>query len=725
MASLELEALVGHLFVVGGRAISSPSPGAIAMPPPRRAARGRDADTLFGLLTLGEGQRQPASFYEGLVKAFSERYFKVSGGVTTALRDSMREVNAEVVKINSRRPDPFEVGVACAVLRSQELYIGVAGPARCFLVREGFVERLPDDEDLREGIISLGLEKDADVRLFRRDVRAGDFLIVTDSSLDNLGDTTVRHALESGEVDATLVNLRSVAGEFTSAVVIKFVAPLEEGEVDDLPARPVPAAPPMRSFEPPEAGRPAPAPAAPLARAAGAEGVPPVDGEPVEGEALEGEGGEAPEVVLPWPRRMARNLTLGLAKATDGTKTLVTSMMPEDEEEGALAQRFQLSTTMQIGVVVAVAVLVALVTTAVYRFRGQTSQYAQLVREAQAEIEQAREGAGDQATARPHWESAIFLLDQAAEIRAPSADIWNLRNEAMTVLDSYDHVTRVTPVLMREYPDGTVLRGPVVQGLNLYVVDETQDILYREDLDESGQRFVNREPQIITRQGEVVGSQVIGGMVDLTWMEEGGVPQRNVLAVITRNGLLITYSPSWDVTATLLPEYEAWQDPRAIAVYEGDLYILDAGANEIWRYPANGDSYSNSPQRYLTDVEADLSDAIDMAIDTNGNIYILHAGGWISKFFLGRPEVFQFEGLPQPLSRPVAFHLSLSLFDRTLFIADPGGGRLYASALTGAFLANYKDTDDTVFDTLSGVFSVDRPPVVYVAAGSRLYDFSP
>ena len=55
MASLELEALVGHLFVVGGRGISSPSPGAIAMPPPRRAARGRDADTLFGLLTLGKG----------------------------------------------------------------------------------------------------------------------------------------------------------------------------------------------------------------------------------------------------------------------------------------------------------------------------------------------------------------------------------------------------------------------------------------------------------------------------------------------------------------------------------------------------------------------------------------------------------------------------------------------------------------------------------------------
>lgn len=706
MATPELEALVGHLFIVGGRAISSASPGAIAEPPPRRAARGRDADTLFGLISLGEEERQPASFYESLVSEFSGKYFKVAGGVTTALRESIRAINASLLKLNSRRPDPVEVGIACAVLRDQEVYLAVVGPARCFLVREGFVERLPADEDAPGAFLPLGAEVEPDIHLYRRDIRAGDFLILADASLNHLRDTTIRHAMESGEIDAALVNLRSVAGDFTTAEVIKFVAPLAEGEAEPIPPRRIPFAPPLRRFDSPE--KPAKAaeePTAPLPSEAPPE--------------------EEQTSVLPWHRRMIHGLALGLARTTGGTRTLIEHMMPGDEVENPLAQRLQLSTAMQIGVALAVAVIVALLTTAVYRFRGQTSRYAQLVREAQAEIELARAGGDDQATARPHWETAIFLLDQASEIRSPGAELWALRNEAMAALDAYDHVTRVEPVLLREYTPGAVLRGPIVQGLNLYVLDETQDILYREDLDETGTRLVNRESQIITRQGDLIGSQVVGGLVDLIWMEEGGVPQRNVLAVLARNGLLITYSPSFDVATMVLPGFDAWQEPRAIAVYDRDLYVLDAGAGEIWRYPAGTDSYNSIPQRYFTDVEPDLSDAIDMAIDTNGNIYVLHASGRISKYFLGRPEVFEFQGLPQPLARPSAFHLTLSLFDRAFLIADPGGGHLYVTALTGTFLSNYKDTENSIFNALSGVFNQDRPSVVYITAGNRLYYFVP
>jgi sugar lactone lactonase YvrE len=213
-------------------------------------------------------------------------------------------------------------------------------------------------------------------------------------------------------------------------------------------------------------------------------------------------------------------------------------------------------------------------------------------------------------------------------------------------------------------------------------------------------------------------------MIDLVWMEDGGVQQRNVLAVLTRNGLLITYSPSFDATATLLPGSEAWQDPRAIAVYERDLYVLDAGANEIWRYEAGTDAYASAPQRYFTDIVPELADAVDMEIDSNGNIYVLHSGGRISKYYFGRPESFQFEGLPQPLARPTALFLNLSLYDRTLFVADPGGGRLYTLAPNGAMLANYKDADDAIFDALSGVYNLDRPAFVYVTAGNNLYYFS-
>ena len=86
-------------------------------------------------------------------------------------------------------------------------------------------------------------------------------------------------------------------------------------------------------------------------------------------------------------------------------------------------------------------------------------------------------------------------------------------------------------------------------------------------------------------------------------------------------------------------------------------------------------------------------------------------------------NAFDLIGFPQPVSRPTALFLNLTLYDRALFIADPGGGRLYSSALNGAFLANYKDASDQVFDALSGVYNLDQPALVYLTAGNGLYYF--
>jgi hypothetical protein len=422
-------------------------------------------------------------------------------------------------------------------------------------------------------------------------------------------------------------------------------------------------------------------------------------------------------------QRVGRGLALGLANVTGGLRKLFEKTLPEEEIENPLEERFQLSTTMQIGVAVAVAIIVALVATAIYQLRGQTSQYAQLVREAQSELELARLGT-NQADARPHWETAVFLLNEAFRIRTPSEEVIQLRDEALSALDAYDHVTRVQPVLLREYGPEAVLSGPIVHGSNVYVIDETDDILYREDLDESRATLTNQDSLIVTRQGNLANDQPVGGLVDMIWMDDGGLPQNNVLAVLDRNGLLITYSPSWGLGAIRLPGTDGWQNPRAMVVFDRDLYVLDSGANEIWVFIAGSESYPTPPQRYFSEPAPDLTDAVDMAIDTTGNIYVLHAGGRVSKYFQGRQEAFEFSGLPQPVTQPMSLFLNLSLYDRAFFIADPGGGPLYTTAVNGTFLRNYRDANDDLFDAITGAYNIDRPPHVYVTAGNGLYYFS-
>ncbi|NDJ53024.1 MAG: hypothetical protein GYB68_08080, partial [Chloroflexi bacterium] len=130
------------------------------------------------------------------------------------------------------------------------------------------------------------------------------------------------------------------------------------------------------------------------------------------------------------------------------------------------------------------------------------------------------------------------------------------------------------------------------------------------------------------------------------------------------------------------------------------------------------------PELYFTDQTPNLVDAIDLQIDTNGNLFVLHSSGRVSKYFLGREDVFAFEGLPQPLIRPTSFYFNLSPFDRVFFIADPDGERLYTTSPTGTFIRNYKDSNNVVFATLSGVTNTDQPAQVYLTAGNRLYTFS-
>ncbi len=720
MSLTELEALVGHLFVVDGRSISTASPGAVAAPAPRRAARGREADTIFALISLAEDQRAPAAFYERLTSQLTGSYFNTQGSVTSALRGAAGSLNDLLLSLNADRSQPLEVGTACAVMRERELTLIAVGPVRCFLVHNGQVERLPPEDELDDATV-LGISEQPHLRFYRFEVGAGDFLILADVSLDRLDGSTVQHAVGSSEIKAVLNNLRSVVGDYTTAQVIKFVQPAPEEEREKAPEaepKPKPSSPQQRPGLVPRLG---------IADRSKAAPVTVTDSKPKprqqpDKDSFKEKSQAVGKSLTTFFQRVGGGLTLGLANLTGGLKKLFEKTLPEEEIENPLEEKFQLSTTMQIGVVIGVALLVAVITTTIYQMRGQTSQYAQLVREAQGELELARTGT-NQAEARPHWETAVFLLNEAFRIRTPSEEVLQMREEALSALDTYDHVTRVQPVLLREYDSESVLRGPIVHGANVYLLDETNDILYREDLDESMAVLTNQQPQIVTRQGNLANDQPVGGLIDMIWMDEGGLPQNNVLAVLDRNGLLITYSPSWGLGAIRLQGTEGWQDPRAMVVFGRDLYVLDAGANEIWVFLAGTESYPTPPQPYFTDVVPNLADAVDLAVDTNGNFYVLHSNGRISKYFQGRQEPFEFSGLPQPVTQPASLFLNLSLYDRAFFIADPGGGRLYTTAVNGTFLRNYRDSNE-LFEAITGAYNIDRPPHVYITAGNGLYYFS-
>jgi hypothetical protein len=76
------EALVGHLYIVGGRSISASPPGALVEVAPKKAARGRETDTFFALVLPSSDSPAPTAFYDQLAQLAAERFFSSSGSVT-------------------------------------------------------------------------------------------------------------------------------------------------------------------------------------------------------------------------------------------------------------------------------------------------------------------------------------------------------------------------------------------------------------------------------------------------------------------------------------------------------------------------------------------------------------------------------------------------------------------------------------------------------------------
>lgn len=125
----------------------------------------------------------------------------------------------------------------------------------------------------------------------------------------------------------------------------------------------------------------------------------------------------------------------------------------------------------------------------------------------------------------------------------------------------------------------------------------------------------------------------------------------------------------------------AWQRPVAMAVYAGNLYVLDAGAvgaqapaGQIWRHPGtpNG-GFEADPQPWLQpDSGVSLERASSFAID--GAIWVSGSDGAILRLIGGRAEPFEIAGLDVPIAAIGAMYTQRSY--RSLYIVDLAARRL-------------------------------------------------
>jgi len=433
-------------------------------------------------------------------------------------------------------------------------------------------------------------------------------------------------------------------------------------------------------------------------------------------------------------RNALRLILTGLLNTTDFLTRALDQLLPQPREGGKQG----IPTNMAIGLAVLIPVVIVIVVLGLVLSGYDKSEFETYLERAQTAHQEALRLSGgncENQALRPMWVEVLRLGELAAKYRPNDPDVLVIDADAQNYLDCYDDVVRRDLVLLHEFPSDSDLVGPIVHdGVDLYTLDRTTGAVYHDTLNETGTGLTSQDDTPIVQRGRLVGQYTIGDLFDIDWLRSGGTVHDNVLLALDRNGVLVAYSPTFFATAQQLVIEGRWQNPIAMAVFRSNLYVLDIGANQIWRYvpPAGERRYSAAPEEYFNGDELpDLKDAVDFGISDEGAVYVLFRDGTVRRYrrnIQGYVEEQPFEYRQRP---PGAITSGVTLFvdndpaSLQLYILDTANATIYETLLAGTYQKGYRPSNlPDAFHDLRGFYAdaVVRNNM-YVIAGNRIYVF--
>ncbi len=699
--AFELEALVGHLFVVGGRVIKTTPPGALCEVAPKKAARGRETDTLF-VLVLASGSNAPVTFYEQMATLAAERYFATGGSVTSALREMLNTLNNNLFEHNASGRKPYEASIITAVLRNTELYVARVGATAAVLRHGGNLSTLPENLNDEEALFlpPLGVRPIPEVQLKRFDVDNGSRLLLVDNNVSELKLDNISQAMVASNLEVALEDYRLMVTSQTQAMLIEFVPPevtapmpVVVGESSKVIASELanakPVTPPITKPDVPK--------------------VP-----------------KKPNPVLMFFKRIFS----GIAWFWGSFFTAIGQLLGRLLGRSADAPTVRYSAGVLSALVFFLPLGVVMIVVVAWAAGIGETRFEECVRQAQDAASIARSlSTGNPTSTIAAWTATQLKVNECDTLRVGDPTLAALKTETLQVLDRLQSVERRTLVTLAVLPNANIT-SLLLRGLDLYALDNTNSLVYRLTLGADGMSVAGTpQPIINMRRGASVDGLTVGNIIDITYDD-----QLNTVASLDTNGTLVRCPPRFimQCDAQRIQASETWRNPVAVTMWQSNLYVLDVGSNQLWRYSSSGGNYSGVPTEYFGGAtRPDLTSAVDFAISTAGNtrgsVYTLYSNGVLTRHFSGEPQSFGFAGFPEgqniSTASPNGFFLNDSPIDTAFFFISPSIRAIYETSIAGSFIASYRVDQENMLAVLSDVVAEPSQQVVYLSSGNGIFAF--
>jgi hypothetical protein len=776
--TIKYEALVGHLFIVGGRPINTNPPGAKVQIPPRRAHRSREQDTLFVLITPAGKENAKAAFFEAMADLACDTYFKSRLGVTGALRDAANALNNYVQETNAQQSTDLRAGALLLVKRLEEVYVMRAGSTLCVAQRQSGFETFPGDPEMLN-MLPLGARSEPDLEFTHFNLAPNDLFLLGDTGIAALSDDLLREALAKDDIEQVLETLETGVERQAFASLIQFIdpnAPVDAATADAIPEEPqVPNSEPALTEEtitgePTAVLATTPTPedvateeVTPMVEAVPATSEPP----PLPDDVAGDEPDEAEDNAIDPPvddptitarempptnekpsaddkpkkqgQSLPRLLLMGvllvisniLRSISNGISAILDRVLPEPEEGAHARQLVPMNLVALVSVIVPAVVAVIVVGVALSeRDSTQFEEFRQVALQARDDALAAEDNPSvPPRDRRNNWIDVRYWAQRALAEFNGSEEMRQLVLDAQNQINSYDRIVPTEVTRLREFEPNARLAGPILSdsGQDIYTLDRNRSQVYRDTLDGSGLNVVESYETAIIERGRVINQYLISNIVDIEWITTPGVGQQNALIALDDNGALISYNANFGTSAIQLDTPPEWSRPVAIALWTVNFYVLDAGADQIWRFRPENGFFQNQPEEYFVGNDRpDLSAAVDFGIEEGGDIFILFADGTVSRYQGGEPLAFELNENAAPvegINNGSALYVNNARGDYALYVADENNDTVYKISLGGTVRGGYRPINllSDAFNEVSGVFDDPARGNIYILSGSSLY----
>lgn len=156
-----------------------------------------------------------------------------------------------------------------------------------------------------------------------------------------------------------------------------------------------------------------------------------------------------------------------------------------------------------------------------------------------------------------------------------------------------------------------------------------------------------------------------------------------------------------------------WKDISGFGSYNGNLYLLDRGASNVWRY-LKTDTGFKPKSSYFVGTPPDLSASTSMAID--GSIWVLNDRG-ISKYTLGKEDSFSISKMTETFSNPVKIYTSDT--EQNLYVLDKGVNKIIVIGKDGSFKTSYAWEG---IKAVTDLVSVESMKKILLLSGSKIFE---